>query len=250
MRAEDYTHVNVCKEALLSNTLFNNFKYIPEYREVLEHVRYDLGIEYAKIISKHRKRNDFNWQKILLNDSVGNPHKCDFKPYLDVKIDDYSIAPTTLRYVATGISIIQYAKKCKLSEIDIIEIGGGYGGQCKILYDLCETMPLKIKSYTIVDLPDVCDFQKKYLDLLGYSNINYEKFEQLNLNKRYDLLVSNYAMGEFSKEIQDYYIEKVVKFCDYWYMVWNLSDIHEYFKGSTVLPEVPQTGTNNKLILK
>lgn len=250
MEVTHYPHIEVCREALKSDLVFKNFKYLPEYKDVLEHVRYDLGIEYAKIISKHRKRKCFNWNKILLNDSVGNPSKCDFKPYLDVFLKDYNISPTTLRYVATGIDIIQYAKKCRLSEVDIVEIGGGYGGQCKILYDLCETMPLKIKSYTIIDLPEVVGLQKKYLDCLGYTDVKFQSFEQITPNVRYDLLISNYALGEFTKEIQDYYIKNVVQFCDYYYIIWNLTDINEYFANSTITPEIPQTGTVNKLIRK
>src|SRR5712692_3760421 len=63
---------------------------------------------------------------------------------------------TTIRYFYTYWLIEQLIGP--LDKKDIVEIGGGYGGQCKAIYIACEP-----NSYLIYDLPEVQMLQDKYL---------------------------------------------------------------------------------------
>jgi len=46
-----------------------------------------------------------------------------------------------------------------LDDAKIVEIGGGYGGQCKIIYDCFEPI-----SYLMIDLGELLKLQEKYLN--------------------------------------------------------------------------------------
>ena len=41
----------------------------------------------------------------------------------------------------------------------IVEVGGGYGGLCKVLSTVCE-----FDEYILIDLPEVSALQRKYID--------------------------------------------------------------------------------------
>lgn len=72
-----------------------------------------------------------------------------------------------------------------LNGMHIIEIGGGYGGQAKVICDDC-----KVKSYTIIDLPEVCDLQRRFLKDYPVECISFIE------GRACDLVISNYALSE------------------------------------------------------
>ena len=68
-KLSEYTHINICKEALVDDNIFNNFKKMPEYTYVLEHTSEYLGQEYLKLIFKEHKNNAIllDWKKLKEN---------------------------------------------------------------------------------------------------------------------------------------------------------------------------------------
>lgn len=88
----------------------------------------------------------------------------------------------------------------------IVEIGVGYGGQCKIISDLYE-----FESYTLVDLPSCLPLAKKYLDHFEVRNIICSTLDELDKKNQYDLVISNYAFSEITRGLQDDYIDKVTR---------------------------------------
>jgi len=222
---------------------------------ILEHVSYQQGLDYLKKILEKKESQEFDWNLLLNNDSIGNPITYDFKNEIDnynVKIilNNYNISPTTLRYISTGIDMIEYIIHNNLNNLDIVEIGGGYGGQCKILFDLIKNYNIKINSYSIIDLPSISTFQKKYLSLLNYNdNIIYQNFNNI-IHKNYDLCISNYAIGEFEYDVQIFYINNVLKYSKYYYIIWNTENIPNYLIDSKILEEIPKTGLFNKILIK
>jgi len=236
-----YPHQEICKKALDDNDIFNNFKKEEKYRSILEHVSYTQDNEYFKEIINGNLNLDLNWEKYFENDKIGNPIKHDYI----IKGKNYNISPSTLRYISTGIKIMLYIKnKLKLSELSIVEIGGGYGGQCKILFDLGELFNIKINKYHIIDLEYVSNFQEKYLNSLGLVNNNIKCFNNLEYKEKidnYNLLISNYALGEFEKSIQDDYIENVLSKCDNYYLLWNTNPINDLLIDPNKIEESPQT---------
>ena len=123
-------YFEVCEEICSDENLFSNFKQNPKYTPILEHVDYDLGWKYFNIICSDYG-NDL-LKKIMdlipvfkRNDLYGNPLKYNYPIFGD-------ISPTTLRYIKTLMDII--SRGVDLNGKDVVEIGGGYGGQALILY--------------------------------------------------------------------------------------------------------------------
>ena len=155
----------------------------------------------------------------------------------------------------------------KIENANIIEIGGGYGGQCVIIKKY-----LNISSYSIVDLNEPLALTKKYLTKLNLNeNVNF--IDGKNTSNKYldsyDLVISNYAISECSKLVQEYYIENILSKSKQGYIIYN--QIFEYFenwdlekagynhqkfvekmksynKDIQIEKETPLTGHNNVLI--
>src|SRR4030042_769803 len=177
---------NICIAFTSDDNLFNNFRSDGTFREMYEHVTYDQGLIYIDEVGK-----DFILEHIelLANDRIGNP----IKYYYDTI--GFKIAPTTLRYVKVLDDLIKLFGS--LDGMDIVEIGAGYGGQCRMIYEM-----FKPKSYTIIDVPEAIRLTEKYLmEFAIYPRAQFE---------RYDLFISNYAFTEVSRAYQDLYIEKFI----------------------------------------
>ena len=253
---------------LKDDELFNNFKQNEIYNNILEHVSEKQGKDYLEYLIRNYYHliKKLDWNLLLENDKIGNPIKYDYKSILSphIELESYFISPTTLRYIYTSCDILSNLNKIKNSndsnesnEPTVIEIGCGYGGQCKILYDISKCFNFKIKSYTLIDLNDANMLQNKYLKSLNYkTNINYISFENLKNNietnnnekllmNAYDLAISNYAIGEFSRDVQIFYIDNVIKRSNHNYIIWNTRPIHPYFSNQIRMLETPQTGNSD-----
>ena len=113
-------YLDACQYAAKSNEFFKRFKNHPAYTHVLEHVSYEEGKKYLKEI-------DIDYldklQEIKQNDSIGQPHTHEY-PSVG------TISPTTIRYIKNTSDIVN---KFGTSFNSIVEIGGGYGGLCKVM---------------------------------------------------------------------------------------------------------------------
>lgn len=101
----------------------------------------------------------------------------------------------------------------------IVEIGGGYGGLCKIISDFC-----KIESYTLVDLEPALQLSKRFLDDSSINNVKYLNAQDIDRSKDYDLydlVISNYAFSEISRNIQDLYMDKFLRKSSRGYLLCN-----------------------------
>jgi putative sugar O-methyltransferase len=217
---------------------------------VLEHVTNELGIQYIrsikKIIEEDNTLANLMWNKYIENDILGNPIKYDYSNQLkDIQnIGTYIISPSTLRYICFGLQIYKYIKQIGKNDISIIEVGGGYGGQCKVLTDICAQFNITIKKYTLIDLEGMSKLQQKYLDKLNIKNIvtlsNKDYFNKLD--DTYDLFISNYALGEFTTNVQNSYINNVLNRCGNYFITWNSPPINSNIKFANSKEEIPQTG--------
>jgi putative sugar O-methyltransferase len=237
---------SVCEEASKNKFLFNSFKTNQKFTEILEHTSYEQGLSYIEEIEKDIKI-DFNLiEKFKENDLYGNPITYDYKsPY-------NNISPSTIRYIKILNDLIKIFGD--LTNFSIVEIGIGYGGQSKIIQD-----HFQLKEYNYVDLPEVMNLTKTYMDNFNYKNLNFLDFKNLP-NKKYDLVISNYAITECSKEIQDLYIEKIINNSEHCFIIGN--DIGSYFNlnnynktdwmsklpKSKVMDETPKTHENNYVL--
>jgi putative sugar O-methyltransferase len=204
----DYNeYKNVCSEAASNDELFANFRRHPHYTPILEHTSYDLGKGYIEWLMK--KDFDVNQiEKIKLNDIQGG-----------AVLEQYNepfglICPSTLRYTK-----VMHELELMFGPLDgknIIEIGVGYGGQCKVINDT-----YKPASYTLVDLPEVLALSERYLRDSNYTNVIYSSQENLPKGVEYDLVISNYAFSECERLIQMGYVNDVLKKSESGYITFN-----------------------------
>ena len=140
------TYVN----ALCTSNNLAGFKSNPNYTYILEHVSKNQGEEYLKcILSLTKITTDEIIKFCALNDAIGNPKK---EKYDNLII---SVSPTSLRYIFHSHLILTYMKKINNLKVDIIELGGGYGGLCLSLYHFSHKYGIHINSYKICDLSNI-----------------------------------------------------------------------------------------------
>ena len=197
----------ICLNASIDDEVFTHFRRNHNYTPILEHTSYDLGKGYIEWLTQNNF--DVNQiEKIKLNDLQGGA-------ILEQYDEPFGqICPSTLRYTK-----VMHELELMFGAFDgknIIEIGVGYGGQCKIINDIS-----KPASYTLVDLPEALALSKRYLSDSNFTNINYLTQDQLSTDKEYDLVISNYAFSECDKSIQIGYVNDVLKKSESGYITFN-----------------------------
>ena len=246
---KDYSYLKyleVCQKAVADDTVFANFRSYVDYVTVVEACGRKLGTAYLKAITQDFPHLLYYMPLFHTSDSVGGPAVFYYKKVRR------GFSPTTLRYIKV-LGDLEHLFG-KLDDMDIIEIGGGYGGQCKIIHDIA-----KPRSYTIVDLPDALKLSEKYLDCFEIKDIVFKQPTDDFANS-YSLCISNYAFSEVSYNYQKTYAEKIIKHCKNGYMTCNhfsrkktklmyALDIFKSCKNKKgeFSPEYPLTGLNNIL---
>jgi len=244
---DNYT--NYIKSFLDTNINDWIFKRNPEYCGILEHVSENQGNEYL-IEIQNRFNAIYNENKTYLvevchkNDLCGNTIKYNFNNFT-------CCSPTNLRYILHSFLILTYMNDCMLNNIDIVEIGGGYGGLCFFIYNLASLFNITIKSYSIFDLYYPLLLQQKYLENLNINNVNYMDLDCIKNIKENSFLISNYAFSEISMDIQKIYTEKLLNpYTSHGFLAWNFINVYNFIddKFITTENEFPLTSNENKFV--
>ena len=210
-----------CELASRDEEVFASFKRHPVYTPILEHVTEEQGSAYLeKILSDSPNLVEF-FPKFRENDLYGNPHTYSYNSFGE-------FSPTTLRYIKVLGDLLRFFGD--LSALNIVEIGIGYGGQCKIISDYCG-----LRSYTLIDLDSPLKLAKKYLNRYDLKeNVYYRTMKDLtnNEDESYDLVISNYAFSECTRPVQEIYFEKVLSVSPKGYLICNVIT-PEYFESFT-----------------
>jgi putative sugar O-methyltransferase len=220
--------------------MFSNFRSDPVYNEILEHVSREQGAEYLKIIPSSEHFDEFR-----KNDLYGGPRVFNYP-----EVGDFS--PTTLRYIKVLYDIEKFFGN--LDGAKVFEIGVGYGGQCRLC---CKYFDLK--EYVLLDLPQVLRLAERYLMLYPLKpKLTFKTINECSRGKKIDLVISNYAFTEISRDIQDVYIKKIIKKSKRGYITYSdiSGDLNSYKKqellsiipGSAEYPEEPATHPGNCII--
>jgi len=232
-----------------STDKFKQFRRLYDYREILEHVDFNLGKNYLSRITDIDPTILSYLKDFKQNDLVGKPRRLNFQ---GVGV----ISPTTIRYISVAAEIKNLFGS--LGQSSIVEIGGGYGGQCLILNKIGY-----FKQYTIFDLPKVQELISSYLEIHHINNVNYPREIEVP-NSKYDLVISNYAYSELSRHTQLDYLEKILMNSRNGYMIMNsgdgnksgrstgklsLQEILDRIPNARVLPEIPKTGPDNYVLV-
>jgi putative sugar O-methyltransferase len=223
---------NFCLNAANDLLVFSNFRQNKIYQKVLEHVDVKTGGLYLEEIIRTMPDLINEIEKIKMNDAYGNPIIYDYKTI-------GKICPSTLRYAKVLADLFNNFNS--LDGLKIVEIGVGYGGQCRIINAIA-----KPAEYTLVDIRPALLLAQTYLD--GYVLSSVMKYKTMNeLNKEtYDLIISNYAFTELKRDIQDVYLEKIILNTKHGYITYN-ETTPEYFK-SYKKDELIKTIPNAKVI--
>ena len=234
---------------LASESHFKRFRRKYNYREILEHVDFELGHKYFLRIRELDPEMTTAQLGLNRNDSVGSP-----RSYMYPEFE--KISPTTLRYIAVALDI---NKEMDIKRIHkIVEIGAGYGGQAAILDKFIPNL-----EYFIFDLPLVQKLIDKYLSSLGMRNFTHLSIADSMENREFDLVISNYAFSELPRNLQIEYLERVLLKSKNGYLIMNsgrgnatgrssgklsLKELSERIPGLLVKEEIPLTSPDNYVI--
>lgn len=228
-------------ESLLVSKDLSFFKSAPEYRGMLEHVDSEIGQQYLNHIEAAGISMDMVKDFCSLNDSVGGPHK-----------HGYSIgeiSPSSLRYILHAHLILRHFKEKSGGEpIDIVEVGGGYGGLALAISFFARTYDVKIRSYTIIDLPSITEFQKLYLERFPIPfPVNFFPSTTFGSHIEQDglYLISNYCFSELSEGLRNRYQDALFPKVAHGFMTWNHIPLYDFGKACTSEEEYPKTGGYN-----
>jgi len=234
-----------CLEAATNDEKFNVFKQNRAYTEILEHTSPEMGARYADYILKTK----FDLSKLDLirsNDIQGSATILEYSEPFGL------FSPSTLYYTKVLAELEDMFGS--LDGLNIAEIGIGYGGQCKVIYDY-----FKPASYTLVDLPEPVKLAERYHRDFNYKGIKYLTQDLLPSGVEYDLVISNYALTECARPIQLEYLDKVVKKSKKGYIAYNeisggfgVDSLSKREFTSLITcsekPEEPLTGNNNCIL--
>ena len=218
---ENSSYSEFCQLAAEDEEIFANFKRSPIYNGVMEHVSYELGLEYLGFIHREYPELISDFDKFRENDLIGNPITYEYG-------DNGCFSPTTLRYMKVAGDLKNLYGD--LTNLHIVEIGGGYGGQCKILNDLGG-----FASYTIIDLPQCNALSQKYLTQHNVPNVIFINNDQLSQVGAYDLVISNFSFSEIDKTEQYRYIDTIIRGTPNGYMTMNF--ISHFFNVQSLSTE-------------
>ncbi len=199
-----------CARAAADPSAFATFRRDPAYPQILEHADAAAGAEAGSIaLERHPQFGDL-LDEFRRNDFCGGP--------LVHRFDGFGeFSPTTLRYVKV-LGDLEWLFG-DLSGLRIVEIGGGYGGQCRIIRSR-----FRVGSYTIHDLPEAAQLAKRYLDAFQIQDVAFNPPLD-GRSRAVDLLISNYALSEIRRSMQDRYFAELLSGATRGYMIWNASAI-------------------------
>lgn len=162
-------YLQACREADMSK-----FKRDIRLNRIFEHSTVKQGSRYLDFILSTQPQL---MKRMFTNDLTGNPIIYNWG-------NDMYYSPSTLQYIAVLVNLVK--KFGSLDGLKIIEIGGGYGGQAKTIFDVYRPF-----IYHIVDLPEVCELQNRYVkDIAACLGVTQAP------DVEYDLFISNYALSE------------------------------------------------------
>ena len=208
---DDQIYPAFCLKAAQENMIFSAFRMNPIIKRVYEHVTQIQGQEYLNHIQQSGNFEELDWKNFILNDQYGSPEVFDY----NLGEHEIRISPVTLRYVKVLCDIMEMYDTDGIKSI--AEIGIGYGGECRIISSY-----LKDRTYFLIDLPEVLELAQTYLKKFDVDGkIRYIDGTKNLISEEYDLVISNYAFSELTRDVQEIYLEKVIAHSKAGYITWN-----------------------------
>lgn len=211
-------YVQMCEIFSKVTFEFENFKRHPKYQTILEGGEHIVGLMAIDNINNKSKFKDLllNQDKFKENDLYGNPITHNYNGIGE-------ISPSTLRYINTLYDIQKLVGDFKPKTF--IEVGGGYGGLCKVISSL-----YNFEEYTLVDLPNVIELCKVYISKFDElkNKVKFIKSTDDFTPKEYDVFISDSALAECNIDYQDKCLENFIKHSKFSYTTFNTSHFGEF----------------------
>jgi hypothetical protein len=195
--------------------VFESFRLAPECKGIVETVPAIDGADYLAHVRRHSPSLMEHLPRFARSDTVGGPARY---WYRTGALRARRMAPTTLRYVKTAGDLQRLFGS--LDSLRILEIGGGYGGLCKVITDVW-----RWRTYTIIDLVEPLALTHRFLRSFSIADIVLVDAMSVADSPRadeYDLVISNYAYSELRLELQELYYRRVLEGIARGYMMWNV----------------------------
>lgn len=249
---DDELYSLVCLASAENEQVFSHFRNNLIYINTLEHVSYVQGTQYLVEMEQcpQKEFSNMEWKNILRNDLYGGGVRYAY----DICNETLNVSPNTIRYAKVLQDILINFEGIN----SIVEIGVGYGGQCRIITSLIST----ILTYDLIDLPEALKLAKKYIEHFEEctGKVNYINGIELEEKISCDLVISNYAFSELKKYVQDSYFNNVLSNAKHGYITWNrysennldgysLEEILDKLGHVKVIPERPLTSRGNCIII-
>ena len=206
-------YLTACRDAVSNIT---SFKQDPRLTAIFEHCPKHIADEYYNQLPEEFIKHGFT------NDFYGKPTMHSY--------GQRRFSTSTLQYMGVLSNLVKYFGS--LEGLRIVEIGGGYGGQCRTIYDMFTP-----ELYHIIDLPDVCELQRKYCKAMCFD---------APTGLEYDLVISNYALSEIPDN--KHLIERVVKRSKHGYITCNTDYVKLDFLHFTY-PDIAGERETNKILV-
>jgi O-methyltransferase domain len=201
-------YLRVCAEAAASDSTFDIFRQDPEYRQILEHTSLEQAVGYIHFVIQHSPHYLSHLSKLREVDRFGGPEVVSFGDFIGI------FSTSAWRYIKVLSDLAMMFGD--LSGFRIVEIGGGYGGQCAVISSL-----FPLSDYIIFDLPEPLALQRKFLERNEIGNVSFRTEAQLPETLECDLLISNYAITELVQPLADRYIDRCVRHAQRAYITGN-----------------------------
>lgn len=230
-------YLNVCEAAYKDNAVLNSFRQNAAYKKILEHTSVEVAENYLKNIKRDTPWLLYFWKCFEPNDSIGTPTKN--------RIGNYFCSTTTIQYLGVMSDLIN--RFGDFNGQSIVEIGGGYGGQCRMFNAIFD-----VYCYEIFDLPQVGMLQKAYLRNFPMTEFSINSFDNIK-EDQFDLVISNYALSEILEPLQSIYVEKILLNSKKGYITCNgeIKSLHllkEKFKSLEISPDIAGERKENYII--
>lgn len=219
-------YLELCRRAVEDDEVFANFRSMEPMNMIVENSPLKSGMEYTICIQENYRWLFDHMDKFITSDKIGNP-----ETYL---LPESTAKPTTMRYIKTLGDLHKFFGS--LDRMHIAEIGGGYGGLCKIIHDVY--VP---KEYIIYDLPEVLTLQNKFLRKFGLLPILLDKPE---VPYEIDLLIAMYSWSELSHDLQNEYLTNVISKAKNCYIMLNYDMEYSYQLLKDAFPNAEITDYN------
>lgn len=143
------------------------------------------------------------------------------------------LSPKVFSYIKEALIYYDfYIKKRNITEIkNLLIIGGGYGMEAVIIYNVLSTIGIKIHKITGIDMPNVAKLQNDFFKFCELETV-CESFDENYTNLNIELVYSNCCLAELNEETNHYYFNNFINKSTGFYIIWGLifADIPNYYK--------------------